>query len=122
MTNLYLAILSTVLTLAILGALWHVKNYITCCIGTIGYKLESTERSLRSHVNDEMDQIQTHTTSLAVDTFQRLKRTEKSIVDFVTSHAEDLRKHAEDLRNHAKDLSDRAEVQSASPRQAVTRN
>jgi ferritin len=122
MTNLHLAILSTDLTLAILGCLWLAHRSLTTGLDALIYKVEQTERSLRSHVNDEIDQLQTHTTSLATCAWRDTKNAEERVINFVKEHAEDLRKHAEDLRNHAKDLSDRAEVKAAAPRQAVTRN
>lgn len=126
MTNLWLAVLSTVLTLAILGVLWLVHRRLTKTLGEIAQvvciQAIQTENSLRSHIVDEVNGLEEHTAGLALNTLGQLHRTETVLRDFVKDHFSDLRKHAEDLRNHAKELSDRAEVSAASPRQAVTRN
>lgn len=118
--------LSTVLTLAMLGGLWLLHRHITKCLNSVGKvligELWNRERSLRSHIVDEINQIQIHTTELAANTLGQLDRTESVIVNFVKTHADSLHRHAEDLRNHAKELTDRAEVTASAPRQAVTRN
>lgn len=125
MTNLHLAIFSAGLTLVILSCLWlahrSIAAKINFAIGSVFQQVMGTERSLRSHIVDEVDGLQRHTVELAANTLGQLDRTESVIVNFVKTHADSLHKHAEDLRNHAKELTDRAEVQAASPRQAVTR-
>lgn len=122
MTNLWLAVLSTVLTLVILTGLWHVKRHITTSLAAVAFIFQQNERSLRSHVVDEVNQLEQHVTSYGDSIHERVGRTESNIIDFLGRHADSLHKHAEDLRNHAKDLSDRAEVKAAGPRQAVSRN
>lgn len=122
----FLPILSTVLTLAIGAGLWLVHRRLTKTIEDFAHVLRTqvlfAENSLRSHVVDEVDQLQSHTTSLYANTLHRISSAEASITKFLYDHADTLHKHAEDLRNHAKELSDRAEVSSTPPRQAVTRN
>lgn len=126
MTNLHLALFSAGLTLVILSCLWlahrSIAAKINFAIGSIFQHVMGTERSLRSHIVDEVDGLQRHTVDLAANTLGQLHRTETVLRDFVKDHFSDLRKHAEDLRNHAKELSDRAEVSASAPRQAVTRN
>lgn len=122
MTNLWLAALSTVLTLAILTALWLTHRSLVTRIIAVSYGQLATERTLRSHIVDECNEIMSNVSAHGAAVKREIKSTEESVIDFVATHAADLRKHAEDLRNHAKELTDRAEVQAAAPRQAVTRN
>lgn len=76
--------------------------------------LVNVERSLRSHVIDEINGVTGHIT-------EETRNVENNVLDFVKTHADELSAAAAAIKAHSIETHDRAVSRDISPRQAVTR-
>lgn len=77
-------------------------------------QIENAERSLRSHVVDEVNALVNHVT-------EETRNVENNVLDFVKTHADELSQAASAIKAHSIETHDRAVSRDISPRQAVTR-
>lgn len=121
MTNLHLAILSAVLPLAILAGLWFIYRRIRACFTSLATCLLRLDRSLRSHVVDEIDRLHDAVVEHVSGEVGNVADLVAKATDHFIASAEELRTNAERIKAHSQEMHDRAVSRDIAPRQAVTR-
>lgn len=133
MTNLHLALISALVSL-IAGSVgfYFLRTHITSEFDRLELLLHTradhivdslahTERSVRSHVVDEIDSVVRHTAAIGAEGKLDLQIVRDDVINFVKTHADELSQAAASIKAHSIETHDRAVSRDIAPRQAVTR-